>query len=223
MPSWDPYLTERDRTVFARSGHGQRAGFGVRPAVLVIDVTYAFVGDRPEPIVASIVRWPRSAGEEGWRAAERIRTLLEAARAAGAPVIYTTGVADPRIGPVSTKNSRRAENDAQPARNTIVPLIAPGAGDLILAKERPSAFFGTALASHLVRLGVDSLFVTGGTTSGCVRATVVDAFSYSYRVALVEECLFDRGQASHAMSLFDMQQKYADVVSLADALVALDP
>lgn len=221
MPAWDRYLTARDRDVFARSGHGQRTDFGVRPAVLVIDVTYAFVGDRPEPILDSIVRWPRSAGEDGWRAAERIGTLLESARAANAPVIYTTGTDDPRSGQRSAKNSRRAENDARPDRNAIVPLIAPCPGDLVLRKERPSAFFGTPLAAHLVGLGVDSLFVTGGTTSGCVRASVVDAFSLSYRVALVEECLFDRGEASHAMSLFDMQQKYADVVTLAEARAAL--
>ncbi|HVR89046.1 MAG TPA: isochorismatase family protein [Candidatus Limnocylindria bacterium] len=221
MPIWDPYLTARDREVFERSGHGQRAGFGVRPAVLVVDLTYAFVGDRPEPILDSIVRWHRSAGDDGWRAAGRIRTLLDAARAAGAPVIYTTGTDDARAGQWNAKNSRRAENEARPDRNTIVPEIAPCPGDLVLRKEKPSAFFGTPLAAHLVRLGVDSLFVTGGTTSGCVRASVVDAFSYSYRVALVEECLFDRGQASHALSLFDMQQKYADVVSLADALAML--
>src|SRR5258708_1270696 len=223
VPAWDPYLTERDRAVFARSGHGQLAGLGLRPAVLVVDVTYAFIGDRPEPILDSITRWHRSAGEDGWRAAEQIRTLLEAARSAGVPVIYTTGVADTASGQWSAKNSRRAENEALPDRNTIVPLIAPRPGDLVIRKEKPSGFFGTALATHLVRLGVDSLLVTGGSTSGCVRASVVDASSYSTRVALVEECLFDRGQASHAMSLFDMQQKYADVVSLADAVAALSP
>lgn len=80
------------------------------------------------------------------------------------------------------------------------------------------AFFGTPLSSFLVQMAADSLIVTGATTSGCVRATVVDAFSYNYRVAVIEEACVDRSQASHAMSLCDVQAKYADVVKLADAL-----
>lgn len=219
--AWDAHLTDRDREVFRRSGHGQRQGFGTRPAVLVVDVTYAFVGDRPEPILSSIERWHQSAGEDGWRAVAHIRTLLDAARAVRVPIVYTAGVDGADSGRWSDKNARRAENDARPERNTIVPDIAPCPGDLVIRKEKPSAFFGTALAAHLVRLGVDSLLVTGGTTSGCVRASAVDAFSYNYRVAVVEECVFDRGEASHAMSLFDLQQKYADVVTLADALASL--
>lgn len=221
VPAWDAHLTDRDREVFRRSGHGRRQGFGTRPAILVVDVTYAFVGDRPEPILSSIERWHQSAGEDGWRAVAHIRTLLDAARAARVPIVYTAGVDGADSGRWSDKNARRAENEARPERNTIVPDIAPCPGDLVIRKEKPSAFFGTPLAAHLVRLGVDSLLVTGGTTSGCVRASAVDAFSYNYRVAIVEECVFDRGQASHAMSLFDLQQKYADVVTLADALAAL--
>jgi nicotinamidase-related amidase len=219
MPAWDRYLTERDRAVFARSGHGRQAGLGARLALLVVDVTFAFVGDRPEPILQSVERWPQSSGEDGWRAVANIKELLAATRAAGVPIVYTTG-SDGVGGTWGLKNSRRAEL-TQPDRHTIVPDIAPCTGDLVFHKEKPSAFFGTPLAAHLVRLGVDSLLVTGGTTSGCVRATVVDAFSYNYRVALVEECLFDRGEASHAMSLFDMEQKYADAISVADAIAAV--
>ncbi len=218
MPAWDAYLTDRDRIVFPRSGHGRRGGLGERPALVVVDVTYGFVGDRPEPILDSIERWPLSAGEDGWRAVDHIRTLLDAARERGVPVAYTAPVEGPRSGRWADKNSRRADSERPAERNTILPAIAPREGDIVIRKDKPSGFFGTPLASRLIELGVDSLLVTGGTTSGCVRATVVDAFSFGYRVAVVEEGVFDRGQASHALGLFDMQQKYADVVSLDEAL-----
>jgi nicotinamidase-related amidase len=92
--------------------------------------------------------------------------------------------------------------------------IAPQPRDVVIGKLKPSAFFGTPLASYLLELKVDTLIVCGTTTSGCVRASVLDAFSLGYRVAVVEECTFDRGEVSHAINLFDMNAKYADVVSL---------
>ncbi len=102
--------------------------------------------------------------------------------------------------------------------NAIVREIAPHEGDIVILKDKPSVFFGTPLMSYLHELQVDMLLVAGTTTSGCVRATVVDAFSYNFKVVVVEECVFDRGQASHKVNLFDMQAKYADVVPLEAAL-----
>jgi len=102
--------------------------------------------------------------------------------------------------------------------NAIVDMIAPGPRDLVCYKQKPSGFFGTNLASYLVLLGCDSLIVTGTTTSGCVRATVLDAFSLNYRITLAEEGCFDRSQASHAINLCDMHAKYADVVKTAEVL-----
>jgi maleamate amidohydrolase len=102
--------------------------------------------------------------------------------------------------------------------NEIVTMIAPGPRDIVIKKQKPSGFFGTNLASYLTLLGCDSVIVTGTTTSGCVRATVVDAFSLNYRVILPEEGCFDRSQASHAVTLCDMHAKYADVVSTAEIL-----
>jgi nicotinamidase-related amidase len=96
--------------------------------------------------------------------------------------------------------------------------IAPQRRDIVVLKSKPSAFFGTPLLSFLVCLGVDSLLLTGTTTSGCVRATAIDAFSYNYRVAVIEEGCFDRSQASHALSLCDLHAKYADVVTLDGAI-----
>ena len=97
-------------------------------------------------------------------------------------------------------------------------MIAPGPKDIVIKKQKPSGFFGTNLASYLTLLGCDSVIVVGTTTSGCVRATVVDAFSLNYRATLAEEGCFDRSEASHAISLCDMHAKYADVVSTAEIL-----
>jgi nicotinamidase-related amidase len=104
----------------------------------------------------------------------------------------------------------------------IVTPIAPGPRDIVVYKQKPSGFFGSNLASYLTLLACDSVIVTGTTTSGCVRATVLDAFSLNYRVALAEEGCFDRSQASHAINLCDMNAKYADVVKTAEALAFLD-
>jgi nicotinamidase-related amidase len=106
--------------------------------------------------------------------------------------------------------------------NEIVTPIAPSPQDIVVLKQKPSGFFGTNMASYLTLLGCDSLIVTGTTTSGCVRATVLDAFSLNYRIALAEEGCFDRSQASHAVNLCDMNAKYADVVKTSEVLTFLD-
>jgi nicotinamidase-related amidase len=224
MRIWDQFLTERDRRVFGMAGYGARAGFGERPVVLIIDVNYNFVGDRPEPIEVSVKRWRNSCGAEGWAAAENIRRLAETARVQRVPVIYSTGMASRPDGfdrgRWKDKNSRNAEDwiEHRADGNTIIPLIAPQPQDIVIHKAKPSVFFGTLLTSYLVDLQADSIIACGTTTSGCVRSTVLDGFSNNFRMSVVEECTFDRGEVSHAINLFDMHQKYADVVSLAETI-----
>ena len=228
-PIWNKFLTGRDKAVFASGGFGARAGFGKRPALLVIDVNWAFCGERPEPILKSIKRWRTSCGAEAWVALEHIRALIDTAHGWGLPVIYTTGErrADNwDAGSWRWKSSRGEESGGSPAEgvdgNEIVAMIAPGPKDIVIRKQKPSGFFGTNLASYLTLLGCDSLVVVGTTTSGCVRATVVDAFSLNYRVTLAEEGCFDRSEASHAVSLCDMHAKYADVLPTAEVLSYFD-
>jgi maleamate amidohydrolase len=222
---WDKFLTERDKAVFAAGGFGARAGFGRRPALLVIDVNWAFCGERPEPILEGIKRWRTSCGEAAWIALDYIRSLIEAAHKKGLPVIYTTGerrTDNWDAGSWRWKSRRGDEagggRDAGVDGNDIVAMIAPGPRDIVIRKQKPSGFFGTNLTSYLTLLGCDSVVMVGTTTSGCVRATVVDAFSLNYRVILAEEGCFDRSEASHAVSLCDMHAKYADVVSTAEIL-----
>ncbi|HEX9870411.1 MAG TPA: isochorismatase family protein [Candidatus Tectomicrobia bacterium] len=227
MAIWDDVLTERDQQVFAAAGYGKRQGFGRKPAVIVVDVNYNFVGDVPEPILESIKKYRNSCGEEGWQGVYQISRLLDGARDKKVPIFYSTAPSH-RValmaGRWHGKNSRGTEDFQSHAQdgNAIVREIAPHEGDIVILKDKPSVFFGTPLMSYLHELQVDTLLVAGTTTSGCVRATVVDAFSYNFKVVVVEECVFDRGQTSHKVNLFDMQAKYADVVPLEVALSYMD-
>jgi maleamate amidohydrolase len=228
-PIWNKFLTERDKAVFGTSGYGARGGFGKRPALVVIDVNWAFCGDRPEPILESIKRWRNSCGEDAWVALPYIRALIDKSHEKGIPVIYTTGVRRDDnwdSGSWLWKNSRGNEDRQTIASNLdgneIVTPIAPGPQDIVVLKQKPSGFFGSNMASYLTLLGCDSLIVTGTTTSGCVRATVLDGFSLNYRIALAEEGCFDRSQASHAINLCDMNAKYADVVKTDEVLAFFD-
>lgn len=184
---------------------------------MVVDMLTPFVGEREESILQSVERYPLSCGEDGWRAVRRIKEILDVSHSRGIPVIYTVISRD---GAAPLREKHPVNDDKTKARlgaDSIVPDIAPRGDDIIVEKSKASAFFGTALVSHLVSRGIDTLVVTGCTTSGCVRATVVDASSYNFRVIVVEECTFDRFQSSHIVSLFDMNAKYANVVSLSSA------
>jgi nicotinamidase-related amidase len=221
---WDKYLSDEDKAVFAASGYGAKAKWGKRPALLVVDINYAFTGDKPLPILDSIQTWRNSCGEYGWRAIPVVQQLLDLCRSKGIPVIYSTSTRRPdswNFGSWAWKNGRTGEevkSNAQPKRHnavsghTIVEEVAPGPRDIVIRKEKPSAFFGTPLQSYLQLLECDSLIVTGTTTSGCVRATVIDAFSQNFRCTVVEDGCFDRSQVSHAINLCDMNAKYANVL-----------
>lgn len=219
---WDRFLTERDK---ARSSlaQRQRIGFGVKPALLLVDVYRGVFGDEPESLLESMKTWPYSCGLEGWAALPHFQALLADARNAGIPVVYVKGISDAaevanwrQLYGNERQQTTPAEADRLGRMYDIMPEVAPIVGEAVFPKAAPSAFFGTPLASHLVRNGVDTLIVTGETTSGCVRASVVDAFSYRYRVIVAEECSFDRDEATHALNLYDMNEKYCDVLPVAE-------
>ena len=225
---WADVLGDTDRKVFEAAGWGRRAGFGRRPALMIVDVNYNFCGDRPEPILTSIERWRYSCGEIAWTGAiPAIARLLEVARRKRLPVIYTTNPRRPDgfdLGVWTAKSTR--SDDVVDVNghlgNQIVAEIAPEADDILIEKRKPSAFFGTPLISHLTMLGADSLIITGTTTSGCVRATTVDAVSYDLRVTIPHEAVFDRAILSHKVSLMDIHMKYADVTRLDEVLDHLE-
>ena len=217
---WRDAIPADELALYELAGFGAVSGLGQRPALLVIDVQYRTVGDEPLPIRESIARQYRtSCGQAGWDAVGNIRRVLAAARAAGAPVIY------PHVAPKGKLDAGRTGEKIPslmevPDRGyAFVAETAPLDGDLLIPKRHPSAFFGTALVSYLIDLGVDTVLLTGCTTSGCVRATACDAFAYNFRCGVLEDCVYDRSPTSHAVNLFDISSKYADVMP-ADAAIA---
>ena len=224
---WDTHLSDQDRAL-SRVRGPVPAESGARPALLVIDVYRAVFGDAPRPVLEAVEEWPRSCGLAAWDALPRMQRLLEAARERGLPIIHVTGLAEipqwrrSSRGPDEPFRCDRAAIAQRAAESEFMPEMAPQEGEIVLRKSAPSAFFDTALPAVLNDLAIDWLVVAGESTSGCVRASVVDARSYRYATTVVEDCVFDRTEASHALSLFDMAQKYADVRPSASVIAQLD-
>ena len=228
---WDRFLTAQDRASAAGRAD-RRFGFGERPALLMIDLYRWVFGDRPQPLLEAQAEWPGSCGLAAWEALPYIRRLLEAARAAKLPVIYSTDARIDGTPTIGWAKSMRAEGLAPPPTagpmaerrrrmNQIVDEVAPLPTELVIEKNSPSVFWMTPLIGQLVARGVDTLIVAGESTSGCVRSAVVDGCTNRFRMIVAEECVFDRTEASHAINLFDMDQKYADVLALEDILAWL--
>jgi nicotinamidase-related amidase len=215
---WMQFMTERDRRHHAAGwGKARPFGLGQRPAVIVVDDYYGAVGIERRPILESVRDWPLSCGLEGWAAIDSTVELLEVARTTETPIVYLHGMVDfpsPWGNRAMHDGLQHLSPEVRARANDIVDEIAPRPGDLVIEKAAPSGFHGTPLLFHLNYLGIDSLIVCGETTSGCVRATVVDGTTFRYQVAVVEECCFDRTEMSHWVNLYDMDQKYADVMDL---------
>jgi nicotinamidase-related amidase len=215
---WDGIVPLEDQEVYRLAGFGAPSGLGRKPALLVIDVQYRTVGDRPRPNREAITQYPTSCGEAGWRAVSHIAELVQFFRRRRLPILY------PHIAPKSSYDRGAFEGkvpgvmEIPPAGYEFVREVAPQPGDILLPKFHASAFFGTSLASYLVSLQVDSLVFSGCTTSGCVRASVIDACSLNYKALVPEDAVYDRSPVSHAVNLFDMASKYADVMPTREAL-----
>ena len=189
---------------------------GRNPAILAIDLYNKAYrgGDRPVREVNR--RYEGSCGENAWRAIKPTQALLAAARKAGLPVFYSTRHADTAV----RSTNRRMPTEAEELYH-IKDEVAPQSGEIVIYKERASAFFGTPLIAHLRKVGADSLIILGESTSGCVRASTVDAYSYGFHNVVVEECTYDRSMLSHKINLFDMHHKYADVMHVDEVMAHL--
>ncbi|WP_051250703.1 isochorismatase family protein [Paenibacillus harenae] len=218
MYGWEKYLSERDKKHDELWGKKELYGFGSKPALVLIDIYYSVLGFKREPIFESMQMWPGSTGLEGWEAVDQTAELLAVARDNGIPVIHVKGL---HSGVNHWGRRKRKQVEMSPEirhRGTqIVDEVKPIEGELIIEKAAPSAFHGTPLTFQLISLGIDTVIVAGETTSGCVRASVVDGATQRFRMGVVSECVFDRTEASHYMNLYDMHNKYADVVFLEDA------
>jgi len=197
--------------VYARAGFGAPVRRGRRPVLVVVDLTRGFTEDT-FPSGADLGDVVRATGD-----------LIGAARSAGVPVVFTAIAYTPAeadgdwltwLHKAPGMRAMREGSDAV----AIDPRLPRLPGDVLITKKGASAFHGTALASTLAGLGCDTAVVCGATTSGCVRATVVDAVQSGFPVLVPRECVGDRAQGPHDAALFDIQAKYGDVVELADAL-----
>lgn len=196
-------LSERDRRIIRESGYDENGAsswdsrtVGETPVVLVIDMQRFIVGD-DEPIFDAIQKHQLAMGDVAWEAIDHIEPFLETARANDVPVMYT------RIVPDETDLPAEALEIADP--------VAPEPTEPVIEKSYTSSFFGTDLASRLVRRGADTVVVVGNVTSGCVRATAIDAVQHGFNVVLPRECLFDRLEISHRVALLEIWMKYGNV------------
>jgi maleamate amidohydrolase len=201
------------REVYAAARLGQAVTMGERPAVLVVDFSCGFTD--PECALGSDL------SDE----VEATRQLLDAARAKGLPVVFTTIGYEPSLkdgGLWLQKVPSLGDLQVGGRWVEIDPRLAPREDETIVLKKGASAFFGTNLAAILISQGVDSVVLCGATTSGCVRATAIDLLQHGFPSLVPRECVGDRAQAPHEANLFDIHAKYADVVSLDEALAYVE-
>jgi maleamate amidohydrolase len=205
--------------------YARKTFVGPAPALLAIDLYELAYQGGPKPVAQLHKTYASTCGENAYAAIEPTKRLFAAARTAGIPIFYSTGDTRPESHPGQVNVSatkRRSKAMRDPAMYAIRPEFKPQHGDVVIFKQRASAFFGTPLTAHLNQLGVRSVIMCGESTSGCVRASAVDAFSHGYHVTLVEECCFDRSDISHKINLFDMHHKYCDVMRIDEVVEHLD-
>ncbi len=193
---------------------------GKNPALLAIDIyNRAFAGG-PGPVREINRKFPGALGDNAWNTIPPTMELFAAARRAEIPVIYTTGAT--RKGRIHSTFRNEDTHGLTNDDYGIKEEFAPQEGDLVIEKERASGFYGTPLLAYLQLMGVDSVIACGESTSGCVRATVVDGYSNGFHMTVVEECTFDRSSLSHKVNLFDLHHKYVDVMHVGEVVAHLD-
>jgi nicotinamidase-related amidase len=219
VSAWHEYLGANDLEVLARARFSRRSGFGERPAVLVIDAQRYMVGQE-----GADDAWPSSCGAAGRVAMDHIASIVHAAQSHGVPCYFTRFELKPDGSDMGVYRRKRDLLDsphwclAGSVGAQLSPMLVPSAGDAVYVKTKPSAFHGTPLLASLIDRKIDTLVIVGGATSNCIRATVFDAASWNFRAIVPEEAVFDRFGVSHAISLFDMDRQFADVVPAQEVL-----
>lgn len=220
MSRWQSRLSAEDLQVVELSRYGREIQPGAKPAVILVDIQYGYVGE-DRPIVEQLDQWPSSGGSEAWTALRRVLLVLEAAREACTPVVFSRIAHSREEAERNTFVAKRGNSDTFifGHRGTeLVKDLDRRPAEPLLTKTAASAFYGTKLDELLRDRGVDTLLVCGLSTSGCVRATVVDGAARGFRMLTVADCVADRISLSHDVALFDIWLKYGAVVS-SDAAV----
>lgn len=194
-------------------------GRGQAPALICVDIVRSFVGEPGRSLSEAIAEWPPACGPAAFESLPHVAKLIAASRGAGIPIVHLRpGAENARFFGDTVKGELVEFVNSRPGAVEFVPEATPSAGEMVIAKPKASGFFDTPLGNYLRRIGVDSVLVAGTTTSGCVRATVVDSFSWGFATFVVEEATFDRSPLSAAVSLYEMNARYADVITCEDAV-----
>jgi maleamate amidohydrolase len=214
-------LDQHELDLVRRTVMVERDPLDGRLAILVIDAQNYMVG----PPRGSLESYPSACGEAAETALARLSAVLVAARARGIPVIYTQFTLRRDGADIGVYGRKR---DLLPIEGwciegtegaLVAPVVAPALNDIILVKKKPSGFHGTPMLGYLVDRGVDTVIITGGSTSNCVRATAVDSASLNFRTIVVSDCVFDRFEISHRVALFDMSVQQAELWTSEELLV----
>src|SRR5437016_13203053 len=216
---WKDVITPDLLDIYAQ--YRRNVFVGPAPALLAVDLYEVVYNGGPRPPSELAKTFPNSCGEYAHAAIEPTQRLFAAARVAGLPILYSTGATRAESRPPAIAAPKRKRPPVNPADYAIRPEFKPQPHDVVITKQRASVFFGTPLIAHLTQLGIRTLIVCGESTSGCVRATAVDAYSHGFHVVLVEECCFDRSLLSHKINLLDVHHEYADVMHLDEVVAHL--
>jgi len=207
---WRDVATEEDLEAFQKAGFGVRCEFGERPALLVIDITNGYVDPK----------YPKGGGYYPTRAVKGVEKLLKVARRVNIPILYFRGKTKTALEAGARVRKSSAVRDPLQVDGAHVnewpPEIAPLAEEPIIEKTKSSVFFETPLRSMLTHLKVDTVILSGLTTSGCIQAAALDGASSNLRVIVPEECVGDRAPTFHRYALFNIDMRYGDVMALSD-------
>ena len=226
--SWDAFLTETDREVLARGKWARAAGVGKTPALILIDCQYYMTGIRGRN--DNNEKYPLACGEVAFRAVDQMARLLESARRNGIFTVFTRFIVNPLVDDVGMFH-RKVGAGIEKSENLyfdgthgaqITDDLKPLPTEIVLDKKKKSVFFGTPLTSLLIDRHIDTCVFVGGSTSNCVRASVVDSEQHNFFTVIPEEAVFDRLPLAHAVNLFDMNRSYGDVMPVDDVLDYFD-
>jgi maleamate amidohydrolase len=222
MKDWLKMIPAEELKTYRSAGFVPDPDIGQKPCLIVVDVTYGFTGSEGLSLDEAVAEFHTACGPAAWEAMPRIGRLIELFRSLRLPIVFTRSDLSATAFTGKATTSKRAGRPPEKF-NEFPPAVIPREGEWVLEKTKASCFFQTPLSAYLVKQGVDTAVVCGVSTSGCVRASAVDAFSHGFKTIVVDDCCFDRSYFAHCANLFDLQAKYAAVLSLGELRQVLDP
>lgn len=217
MAGWQEVFPASEREIYRKAGFGKSARWDGKPALVIIDALWSFIGHEPVDVLKAIEEYPTACGKAAFDGLEKIAAALDFFRKASLPVVYVCADGSLRDVYGATTRTRNPVSLSDKEAFDIPDVIAPLPGEPIVKKTKASGFFRTPLDVLLRKVGVDTVLLSGCTTSGCIRASAVDSHSLGFETVLLEDAIWDRSSFSHAVSLFELSMKYASVATVDEA------